>query len=109
MFGKRCTLCGGKLNSEKICTECGLNNTKYESKYILNQSSCDSRPLTHVHDEKESEQPKSSKKYQYEYQPKKQKPVNHKGCFPKIIKWGIILFLFFQFIGIFLSFIMAFF
>ena len=28
MFGKRCTLCGGKLDSNGICKECGLDNKK---------------------------------------------------------------------------------
>ena len=27
MFGKRCQLCGGKLNGS-ICQECGLDNSK---------------------------------------------------------------------------------
>lgn len=53
MFGKRCTLCGGKLDSRKICTECGLDNTKTEKNYRVNQSSCDGMPLTHVHEERD--------------------------------------------------------
>lgn len=52
MFGKRCTLCGGKLNNNGICTECGLDNTKSDKNYKLNQSECDHEPLTHVHHEK---------------------------------------------------------
>lgn len=50
MFGKRCSLCGGKLNSDMICTECGLDNTKSDKNYRINQSDCDHMPLTHVHD-----------------------------------------------------------
>ena len=49
MFGKRCSLCGGKLNSNGICTECGLDNNKSDKKYRINQSECDHEPLTHVH------------------------------------------------------------
>ena len=49
MFGKKCSLCGGKLNSENVCTECGLDNTKTDRNYKINQSSCDNQPLTHVH------------------------------------------------------------
>ena len=33
MFGKRCSLCGGKLNSNGICTECGLDNNKSDKNY----------------------------------------------------------------------------
>lgn len=49
MFGKRCSLCGGKLNSNGICTECGLDNNKSDKNYRINQSECDYEPLTHVH------------------------------------------------------------
>lgn len=51
MFGRRCTLCGGKLDSHNICTECGLDNNKSEKNYRINQSNCDDLPLTHVHTE----------------------------------------------------------
>ena len=57
MFGKRCSLCGGKLNSSGICTECGLDNNKSDKNYRINQSDCDGMPLTHVHDEKEKYRP----------------------------------------------------
>lgn len=56
MFGKRCTLCGGKLNSNGICTECGLDNNKSDKNYRVNQSECDHEPLTHVHDDKNQSQ-----------------------------------------------------
>ena len=39
MFGKRCTLCGGKLDSNGICKECGLDNKKNDKNYRVNQSS----------------------------------------------------------------------
>ncbi len=50
---KRCTLCGGKLNSEKRCTLCGLDNTKNDDmyKHMVNRNSCEDEPLTHVHEE----------------------------------------------------------
>lgn len=53
MFGERCTLCGGRLDSRKICKECGLDNSKSEKHYKINSSSCDRKPMTHVHEEKE--------------------------------------------------------
>lgn len=49
MFGRKCTLCGGKLNSRGICEECGLDGSKSEKNYKINQGSCDGEPLTHVH------------------------------------------------------------
>ena len=57
MFGKRCSLCGGKLNSSGICTECGLDNSKSDKNYRINRSDCDGMTLTHVHEEKEKYRP----------------------------------------------------
>ncbi|MDD2980855.1 MAG: hypothetical protein PHN80_12925 [Hespellia sp.] len=57
MFGKKCTLCGGKLVDNK-CVECGLDNTKTDKYYKLNQSSCDGEPLTHVHENPEGKKAK---------------------------------------------------
>ena len=57
MFGKRCSLCGGKLNSRGICTECGIDNSKSDKNYRINRSDCDGMPLTHVHEEKEKHRP----------------------------------------------------
>lgn len=57
MFGKRCSLCGGKLNSRGICTECGLDNSKSDKNYRINRSDCDGMSLTHVHEEKEKHRP----------------------------------------------------
>lgn len=57
MFGKRCSLCGGKLNSRGICMECGLDNSKSDKNYRINRSDCDGMPLTHVHEEKEKHRP----------------------------------------------------
>lgn len=45
---KRCSLCGGKLVN-RICTKCGLNNTKTDESYVLDTSGCENQPLTHVH------------------------------------------------------------
>ena len=64
MFGRRCTLCGGKLNSQNICTECGLDNSKSDQRYRLNQSDCDNQPMTHVHEDKEEKKEKKGKKKQ---------------------------------------------
>ncbi len=52
MFGRECSLCGGKLRGN-VCTECGLDNSKNDSMYkgMANRSSCDGQPLTHVHEE----------------------------------------------------------
>lgn len=44
-----CQLCGGKLRNGK-CELCGWVNQS-ESDYLLNKSSCDTKPLTHVHKE----------------------------------------------------------
>ena len=50
MFGARCTLCGSRLNSDGICTECGLNNRRNsDKKYYINQNSCENEPLSHTH------------------------------------------------------------
>ena len=51
MFGRKCSLCGGRLDSRKICQECGLDNSKSEKYYKVNRSSCDHKPMTHVHEE----------------------------------------------------------
>lgn len=61
MFGRRCSLCNGKLDSRHICKECGLDNTKSDKYYKINQSSCDDMPLTHVHEEKK-QKPKTDKR-----------------------------------------------
>ena len=34
----RCTLCGGRLNADRICTECGMDNKKDDSQYRLNEN-----------------------------------------------------------------------
>lgn len=60
MFGERCTLCGGKLDSRKVCTECGLNNSKSEKNYKVNSSSCDGMPMTHVHGKDACQSPRES-------------------------------------------------
>ena len=53
MIGRKCTLCGGRLDERNICTECGLNNSKSDKNYKINQSSCDKKPPTHVHEDKQ--------------------------------------------------------
>ena len=60
MFGRKCTLCGGKLDGRGICTECGLDNNKADKNYKINESSCDDMPLTHVHEEPKKAEGKAS-------------------------------------------------
>ncbi len=50
---KKCSLCGGRLDRNKKCTLCGLDNTKSDKMYdgLVNQSECSEEPLTHVHEE----------------------------------------------------------
>lgn len=50
---KKCSLCGGKLDREKRCTFCGLDNTKNDDQYkhLLDKNNCEHAPLTHVHEE----------------------------------------------------------
>lgn len=54
-FEKKCSLCGGKLDSHLRCTECGLDNTKNDDMYngLLNRNKCDGEPMTHVHNDSE--------------------------------------------------------
>ncbi len=61
-MGRRCSLCGGKLDGKLRCKECGLDNTKNDSMYknLINKSNCDHEPLTHVHQHKETYQTKSA-------------------------------------------------
>ena len=79
MFGKRCSLCGGKLNSRGICTECGLDNSKSDKNYRINRSDCDGMPLTHVHEEKEKHRPDRKAGH---------REINHKGTNHKKRDYG---------------------
>ena len=65
-MAKKCTLCGGKLDSTKRCTLCGLDNTKNDEQYqgYLNRNNHDNVPLTHVHNEP------SMHRYEYDQQGK---------------------------------------
>lgn len=63
MFGKRCTLCGGKIDSNGICKECGLDNKKSARNYKINQSNCDGMPMTHVHEVHEEKRKINKKRY----------------------------------------------
>lgn len=49
---KTCSLCGGKLDRNHRCLECGLDNTKNDNRYEgrLNKNVCDSLPMTHIHE-----------------------------------------------------------
>ena len=79
MFGKRCSFCGGKLNSRGICTECGLDNSKSDKNYRINRSDCDGMPLTHVHEEKEKHRPDRKADH---------REINHKGTNHKKRDYG---------------------
>ena len=79
MFGKRCSLCGGKLNSRGICTECGLDNSKSDKNYRINRSDCDGMPLTHVHEEKEKHRPdRKADHREINHKETNHKETNHK-------------------------------
>lgn len=87
-----CILCGGKLR-DGICTECGMDNRKSDDRYkeVLNQSSCDKVPMTHVHTREEGTKNKGKTAV-------KQKSYSHNGTNPKnflgvIIAGAIILVL----------------
>lgn len=71
-MAKKCTLCGGKLDSTKRCTLCGLDNTKNDDLYkgYMNRNNHDDVPLTHVHNEP------SMHRYDYEHQENK-KPYDY--------------------------------
>lgn len=45
----KCQLCGGKIRDGR-CSLCGWINQD-QKEYLLNKSSCDDKPLTHVHRE----------------------------------------------------------
>ena len=49
---KECSLCGGRLDSNNICVECGLDNSKSDANYIsAGKTHRDSDAMTHVHTE----------------------------------------------------------
>ena len=51
---KECSLCGGRLDSNNICVECGLDNSKSDANYIsAGKTHRDSDAMTHVHTEYE--------------------------------------------------------
>lgn len=58
-----CSLCGGKLDANKRCTFCGLDNTKNDDMYkqLINQNDCGDEPLTHVHTEHSNRRATSAK------------------------------------------------
>ena len=35
---ERCMLCGGRLNGNRICTDCGMDNKKNDRHYRLNEN-----------------------------------------------------------------------
>lgn len=59
-MAEKCYLCGGKT-AGGICTECGMDNRKSDTRYAskINHKDCEKAPLTHVHEDKpQSFQPK---------------------------------------------------
>lgn len=100
MFGRRCSLCNGKLDSKNICKECGLDNTKSDKYYKINQSSCDDMPLTHVHEEKKLSRKSVNKKMNSAKTKKEVKQIkNGKGKKQKS-KLSIILSIIIMVIGL---------
>lgn len=73
MLGKRCSLCGGKLDHESICIECGLDNSKSDKNYRVSQSGCDKKPLTHVHEDETVRKKNGTGKKEKERKAKKEK------------------------------------
>lgn len=83
-MAKNCNLCGGRVVNG-ICTECGMDNSKSDNRYLkqLNQADCDKKPLTHVHPyeeqtantwkSREKAEEKTEKKEALKLQPKYQK------------------------------------
>lgn len=61
---RTCSLCGGKLDANKRCTFCGLDNTKNDDmyKHLSNQNDCSGGPLTHVHEESVSKKTSTTKR-----------------------------------------------
>lgn len=49
MSGRTCSLCGGRLDRNNICRECGLDNTKSDANYSMRQNTADYGELTHTH------------------------------------------------------------
>jgi len=83
MFGNRCSLCNGKLNSRKICKECGLDNSKSEKYYKINQSNCDNLPMTHVHEDSWQEEKPSRRKPKSATKTERQPRYSYKTSQPK--------------------------
>lgn len=77
MFGRKCSLCGGKLNGSNICVECGLDNTKSDKNYRMNQNTADSVKMTHVHG---TGQTHSWEKKTVQKQPKQRSKVTEKAA-----------------------------
>lgn len=74
--GRRCSLCGEKLDRSLRCTACGLDNTKNDDmyKHLINQNDCEDQPLTHVHEEPKTNPNYGKVRYTYKNKVKKKKP-----------------------------------
>ena len=100
MFGKRCSLCGGKLNSYNICTECGLDNSKSDKNYNLSKKTSDIGELTHEHTGKEThswerktvqKQSRHVRPDPYQAQPKKKPAKSNGNLVAWLIRHAVIL------------------
>ena len=76
-LGNRCTLCGGRLDRSRRCTECGLDNTKNDSmyKHMINKNDCENKPLTHVHEESKANKKNGKVTYTYNNYREEAKPT----------------------------------
>lgn len=99
----RCFLCGGKV-SGGTCTECGMPQRQHAQNYYLNESSCDNKPLTHIHGEYESSSKNTYANREYRKENRssyaKREQRKEKGKFPlKAIVAVIIILIVLAVIG----------
>lgn len=98
---KKCSLCGGRLDRNKRCTLCGLDNTKSDEMYkdLVNQSVCSKEPLTHVHEEPTQIPQKETKLFEKVQSVKKvqsAKPMINTGK----VMWAVIFAVIFLVVGL---------
>lgn len=91
MKKKRCSLCGGKLVNNR-CVECGLDNSKSDASYRVNESRYDYELSTHEQKETGGKQEKKIPKQTVKkYKPTDYKKVKRVGTISVII--GILVIL----------------
>mgnify|MGYP001622866738 CR=1 FL=1 len=71
---ERCILCGGSLNKDKICTECGMDNKKNDKHYILNENLQTVRSVESQRDVRQG-QPQQEYQQQRQTAKREEKPV----------------------------------